>query len=1367
MRKKFTIKKLLIKGLAYTALGFVSIMSQSLQAQNPFDPWCNWIDNTNNGNLTTYMSAIEEILITEGNNVVYNKAPDGYQWGGANPSSSGQVLNNATNPLTLNAGTTYRLGVSFSCRMNSYTSSGWNAWIDYNNNKTFDANESLATTFTPGPHVMNAGPGTMVYITFTLPCNVTEDVTRLRIKCSYAGQVVNASVGCATTAAFLYGEAEDLHIKILKPTSIAANFIVPDDVWVNSPVVFNNANKTGYIRHDWDRDLNGYDFTGVNYTTVFNTPGTNFVKLRSQNCLGFDSVVKSINVKIPNVRPVSDFIANRTVIEDGDEITLYDLSTFGPTSWDWTLEDMNNPFTMQDNSYIIGGSQFGGSYYRAIFEMFDLGKFDVTLESSNAQGTGSKTKAEYITVNPFSEFWLGAGANSTQIGKGTIFDKGGPNSNYATGNNGDPTVNRLRIQPCGAEEIILNISQFKFGSASHNFKVWDGPNATSGVPLHPSGGFTRENTKAPLTIVARSGSMYMELDTRAAGAVDSGLIATFTTKYGAVGPPQPSFKISGQDTAYTRAPIAIRSNSSNIYGLASFVWTVNGNATFPSQVSDEGKLLTYSFPTAGKYNVCLDITSCTGDATYCDTITVINPTSASKVDFVADIRRPNTNELTTITSLTDKADRFRWIITPFNYILEPGVTLNSKDLKLRFTQTGEYNVSLRAWSSLDSIATTKPMVKDKYLVVVNPCVPAAGILSADVSNASVIVKNWNNQTIFTRNTTTGVTDYETFMSPNDEAINLTIGATYNVEIARATNADPASRAVYIDFNINGFFEPFERVLHEVNSSNLMSNASFSVPDINTSIIGETRMRVVTTYANASTEPCGPTTSGEYEDHKVFISGTTFKPVITLNGNSTIEIEQGSTYSDSGAIAMDVVEGNISSKMVVTNDLNRMMPGQYFYKYEVANATGLQADAAIRTIIVTIDKTAPVLNLLGSQLDTFEVNSGVYSDAGAIAIDLVDGNLTSAIKVVSNVNPNLIGNYTIVYTVSDKLGNTSTITRHVAVVDRTAPVINFVGTEQVQIGQFWFDQTYATDNYWFGSNLTLTKSYGFAGPPRWDTKGVYPVTYTAVDGSGNTSVVNRTYVVSDYIAPIIDLHTEDSVYHNVRTPYISVNPSVSDDYDSADDISFVKSSNVNPDVLGKYEEKFRATDASGNITERIRWVIVRDIVAPRISAGPICSKLGIDFNPLHGLVIEDNYYSQAQLLPLVEIRESNVNPFSVGRYTASYQVMDPSGNRSTIVWREIEISEACELVTSIEDIESAKVGVYPNPSTGKFTVKMISRNDNIESIEVLNAVGAVIKVISNVSNNETLIDLTDETSGIYLIRTKSNSGVNVNRVNITK
>ena len=1380
MNSKFTqLIKRNAKKMLFGAAFFV-LTGLNSYAQNSYAPWCESYTYHCCAPYGNY-SAIEEVQLRQGSNVLMTKAPDGHQWDAGHINQNGNhghVFNTTSNAVRVEAGGQYQLGVSSSQgAAYGYTFSLWGAWVDANNNKTFDVGEYLPSVTSWQVPLVNTArtPGQMRFENITIPCNAVEGVTRIRIRMGYqfATGEVNSSRGCNnsnTTFVYLYGEVEDFHVNIVKPTSLSANFLVPTNVWVGSPTTFFNLNKVGYVRHEWDKDLNGYEFVGQDYTTTFNTPGTSFLKLRSTNCLGIDSVVKTINVQSPTNAPSTDFIANRTVLEDGDEVTLYDLSTFGPTSWDWLLEDPNNPFTSQDNSYIIGGSQIGGSFYRAIFEMFDIGKFDVTLESSNSIGTGNKTKTEYITVNPFSEFWLGAGSNTTQIGKGTIFDKAGPAANYATGNNGDPSVNRLRIQPCGAEEITLHISQFKLGSAAHNFKVWDGPNPMNGIPLHPTGGFTRNNAKAPMTLVAKSGSMYMELDTRAAGATDSGLIATFTTKFGPTGPPQPSFKLAEQEIAYTRAPMKIQSNSLNIYGLAGYSWTINGNTAFPSQVSDEGRLLTYAFPSAGDYEVCLDITSCTGDGSFCDTINVVDPTTPTNLDFNADIVRPALNETVTFTSKTDKADRFRWTIVPFDYNFQQGTNLTSKDLKVQFTKTGAYTVSLRAWNSLDSAATTRFLVKDKYIIVVNPCLPVASIVSSDVSNAYLEITDANNNVVYSKNTTTGVTDYEAFLNSRDEPIFLYFGGTYTVKMRRASNADPASRAVYLDFNIDGEFMNNERILHEVNTSNMEVVAQFTVPSNMVAFPGETRLRTVVSYAAGSTNPCGPITSGEFEDHRVIIRPTTIPPVITMQGMDTVRVEVGTTYTDASATASDAVEGDITSKMIVTNDLDMSQTGIYTYLYEVTNASGLPATPRRRIVLVTVDQTAPIINLFGNVSDTVEVLSSMnYNEPGFTAIDLVDGNLTSVVSVTGNVNMSQLGTYMLTYKVSDIQGNTTTVTREVVVVDRTAPEIVFIGTERIQINTFWYDQTFATDNYWKSNDIQLSIAYGFNGPVRWDVKGVYPVTYTAVDGSGNMTVINKTYIVDDFIAPTITLNTADTVMHEVRTAYNSVNVTVKDNYYSSSQVSLTRTTNVNANVLGKYEEKFRAIDGSGNITERSRWVKVIDTKAPVIYAAPICSKLGIDFNPLHGVVVEDNYYTQAELLPLVEIRESNVNPFSVGNYRALYMVTDPSGNTSNYIWRSIEISEACELVTGIENIESNKVfTVYPNPSNGLFTVRFLNNMENAESIEIVNAVGTTIKNVKvNTVNGEQTIDLTDEANGIYLVKVTSKGSVSTQRVTIAK
>lgn len=1272
------------------------------------------------------------------------------------PNCDTYTNNTGETPVDITAGSTYTISVRYGVCGNFFYNHQVLVWIDYNQNFTFEANEAVRSTATQG----SATNLFETRYTWTVPCNVSAGFTRMRIVLiEGTGIITNPTSACGS---YSWGETIDYTAKIELPTGLSTNFIIPPTIYTNTPVTFFNSNRTGFISHQWDLGLNGYDFTGLNYSQVFTTPGTYFLKLRSNNCIGVDSIVKSFTVINPPSPPATDFISNRTVVEDGDEITLFDLSDFGPNNWNWELEDPNNPFSFQDNANIIGGASYLGSFYRAVFEMFDIGVFNTKLTASNSIGSTDRIKNNYIIVNPFSEFWLGAGANSTEIGKGKIFDKAGPNANYQTGNNGDPSVNRLRIQPCGAEEITLNITQFKFTNVAHNLKVWDGPNATQGTPLHPSGGFNRDNAIAPFSIVAKSGSMYIELDTRAAGSTDSGLIADFTTKYGPTGPPSPSFQMSEQSIAYTRAPIKFNSTSSNVFGLASYTWTVNGSAALPSQLADENRQFTFNFPSAGDYEVCLDITSCTGDGSFCDTINVINPTTPTMLDFSTSTFRPSLGEVVSLTSVSDKADRFLWSISPLSHSYQPGFNRNSKNPQVAFSQTGCYTVNLRAWNSLDSAATTRTVIKDAYICVINPCMPSAGILSSDVSNSFLEIRDANGSIIYSNQSTAGVVDYESFMSPNDMPIELFFGGTYSVRMRRNSTADPISRAVYIDYNISGNYTPSERVLLETNTQTNEAFATFTVPSINQAFAGNTRLRTVVNYGSTPADPCGPALIGEFEDHRVVLKPSTKVPVINLIGMDTVRVEQGATYTDAGATAVDAIEGDITAKMVVTSDLDVSQPGIYFVKYEVTNASGLNAIPQMRYILVTIDQTAPVMTLNGNQNDTVEVKT-VYTERGARAIDAIDGDISSSITITGSVNMNVLGTYVITYNAMDAQGNRASIQRNVVVADRTAPEIVVIGTENVQLGSFWFDQTFVRDNFWPVNQVTFTKDYGFAGPVRWDTKGEYEVTYTAVDGSGNTTVLAKTYKVDDFIAPTIALNTNDTVIHEVRTRYNSVNATISDNYYSSSNVAVSRNSNVNENVLGLYTEEFRAIDGSGNVTTRTRWVRVVDTKSPVLFAAPICSKLGIDFNPLHGVVIEDNYYSQSELLPLVEIRESNVNPFAVGRYNALYYVMDPSGNRSDFVWRSIEISEACELVTSVKtlDLENL-IQVMPNPTKGKFVLTLSKSLNTASKVDVMNSLGSVIVSREGVSNSIEF-DLSGYAAGVYFVKVQLDGQTHTKRI----
>lgn len=73
-----------------------------------------------------------------------------------------------------------------------------------------------------------------------------------------------------------------------------------------------------------------------------------------------------------------------------------------------------------------------------------------------------------------------------------------------------------------------------------------------------------------------------------------------------------------------------------------------------------------------------------------------------------------------------------------------------------------------------------------------------------------------------------------------------------------------------------------------------------------------------------------------------------RPVITLNGSSSIEINTGSKYSDAGAVAVDGVEGVLPVATAGSVDTN--IVGTYTLTYKAANAAGNSA-MATRTVNV--------------------------------------------------------------------------------------------------------------------------------------------------------------------------------------------------------------------------------------------------------------------------------------------------------------------------------------------------------------------------------------------------------------------------------
>lgn len=166
------------------------------------------------------------------------------------------------------------------------------------------------------------------------------------------------------------------------------------------------------------------------------------------------------------------------------------------------------------------------------------------------------------------------------------------------------------------------------------------------------------------------------------------------------------------------------------------------------------------------------------------------------------------------------------------------------------------------------------------------------------------------------------------------------------------------------------------------------------------------------------------------------------PVITITGDNPLMHEAPAPYNDPGATAFDNYDGDLTSVIQVTNNVNAGVLGEYTVTYAVQDSSANAAEA-VRTVHV-VDTTPPVITLIGPE-DLLHEAGTTYEDPGATATDTRQGDLTAALEVENNVDEDTPGAYTVIYRVSDSEGNEAVpVVRDVLVVDTTGPTLALVG-----------------------------------------------------------------------------------------------------------------------------------------------------------------------------------------------------------------------------------------------------------------------------------------------------------------------------------
>ncbi|MBP1928149.1 PKD repeat protein [Methanolinea mesophila] len=474
----------------------------------------------------------------------------------------------------------------------------------------------------------------------------------------------------------------------------------------------------------WDFGNDGtVDSTEQNPTYTFTVPGTYQVNLTASNAGGSGSRLKGnyIQVTVPgSTDPVVDFSADSRTGTAPFTVQFTDASVTDPTAWAW---DFENDGTVDS------------SLRNPVHTYPDPGTYQVKLTVTNASGTASRLKADFITVNPpvtapdadftaaplsgdaplevqFTDQSTGAGTWNWDFGDGTTSTEQDPVHTY--GLPGNYTV-RLTVANGGGtdtevksgyitvslppDQVITSIvvvpdtalmvpgESLQFAATAYDHDggtvpysgfAWSSSNATVGTVN--STGYFRAQAPGSATITASSGDVTGSANVHVVAAPANG--ASFT---------------ANPDTG--RAPCIVRfTDTSSATGVTGREWDF-GDGTTSDAINP-----THIYRKAGQYVVILRLFSEIGTDTATGTVLVTGSGSTGPVSSITArfSANPMAGKAPLEVRFTDRstgAETWTWDFGD-------GTTSTEENPVHVFTGPGTYRVTLSVTGEGGSASTT-------------------------------------------------------------------------------------------------------------------------------------------------------------------------------------------------------------------------------------------------------------------------------------------------------------------------------------------------------------------------------------------------------------------------------------------------------------------------------------------------------------------------------------------------------------------------------------------------------------------------------------------------------------------------------------
>ncbi|MFZ4059322.1 MAG: GEVED domain-containing protein, partial [Ferruginibacter sp.] len=910
---------------------------------------------------------------------------------------------------TLSPGVTYNLSIGFGVA-GAYTGAIVSVWFDWNKNNVFEASEWIQ----PASFI---NISTLTTTTITVPSNAVLGVTRMRIRSRGNGNTNGSGDACNT--GFGSGNSKDFDITIGTTSGGGtqppiANFYAPDTVWINSPATLINT-SSNQSRVFWDfpneNPLNGglYRQAGFidtakffnNITYTFTSPGLKLVKLLAVNNLKRDSLRDSISkyiyVDTPSLAPRADFISFKRIMGITEEAQFVDLTSNGPTQWEWTVDPpciscITDPANGIPNYFITGTGQQGQNVSNPRLAAFDPGIFSICLRVWNLRGTDSICKSTYMKVVQGNYMCSGAGANNSTEFEGYLYGISGPYQTYAR-SSWSPSCPGFTINPC-ADSITLYVERIKMWP-SDSIQIYNGPSSSSPLLRTIGAGSAGQ---IPLTVaqsVIKGGNTlffrYKPGSVALPANYDS---ASFIIRWLAkpASYPKPTTVMIMPDTVYSNQLVSYKSASTGT--LMKYSWDTDGNNLFDSTTANTNRTFLITVPVLRK--ICLVTYNCIGFDTFCKQVAFLPVNRPPIAYFTADKTIGfNTDTFNMIDQTVNGVVSWRWTFIPSAVQYMNGTTQFSQNPQVRLTSPVPYTVRLTTTNAFGTDSNTKV----SFINVNAYQTPGTGTSFAGVADNTMGISRVRLAGIDSSFADPTSPAYQ-YINNASQVATMYRGGKYAVILNRPKDGSPLDHKIWMDKNYNADFATNELILNKTNNGDVQMTDTIMISA--TQAYGSTRMRVGVDLANSTQFNSVYSVIGMFKDFNINIKRDNVKPTIQLNGTTIIRTEINKTFPDPGVTALDNIEGDISLRVQKISTIDTANIGVYNVKYFVTDYSGNVSDTLLRTVIVELNSTGPSITLIGGSVYRTNVKE-IFIDPSVVALDNNGNVITSNVIMVSNLN----------------------------------------------------------------------------------------------------------------------------------------------------------------------------------------------------------------------------------------------------------------------------------------------------------------------------------------------------------------------------